>query len=311
MEVENEIDRLKDSYNALLELISRLQGTSSAHQRQELADSVQLRLKEYENGVQALEFLIDDDVDMDQRKMHLVALDRLRENLKLAKNRFRTAQMQAKKNSERTWKEERARLFGGYADKPKGDDPHNKELSTEERIINKSEDITNTLRRVHQMAQTEVVKSSLNVEELEYSTKTLGELEQKYTAFDVILNGSQRLVRHLEEADKWDRYYMLASLSFLALVLLWIIWRRILKVPTMLLLWTTGRMLGIVRVVTAPGVSKMLQSGATIVTDASETVSNIPQETASESISQLTSTFADNVTSTIAEVVEETVKSEL
>jgi protein transport protein SEC20 len=88
------------------------------------------------------------------------------------------------------------------------------------------------------MAQTEVVKSSINIEELEYSTKSLKELQGKYSAFDLMLNGSQRLVRHLEEADKWDRIYMIASLSFLAAVLFWIVWRRILKAPTMLFLWT-------------------------------------------------------------------------
>lgn len=91
------------------------------------------------------------------------------------------------------------------------------------------------------MAQTEVVKSSINIEELEYSTKSLKELQGRYSAFDAMLHGSQRLVRHLEEADKWDRIYMIGSLSFLALVLLWIIWRRILKAPIMLLLWTLTR----------------------------------------------------------------------
>lgn len=147
---------------------------------------------------------------------------------------FRKAQKQSKLNAQERWNSEREKLFGSFVPS----DSASKKLSSEDQMVNKSEDITNTLRRVHQMAQTEVIKSSINMEELEYSTKSLRELQGKYNAFDVMLNGSHRLIRHLEEADKWDRFYMIASLSFLAAVLFWIIWRRILKAPTMLLLWT-------------------------------------------------------------------------
>jgi protein transport protein SEC20 len=95
----------------------------------------------------------------------------------------------------------------------------------------KSEDITATLKRVHQLAQTEAMKATLNIEELEQSTRNLTQLDLKYSIFQSALGTSHKLIKHLEQADKWDRTCMLASLGFLGLVLVWIIWRRILKAP--------------------------------------------------------------------------------
>lgn len=97
--------------------------------------------------------------------------------------------------------------------------------------MSKSEDITATLKRVHQLAQTEAVKASLNIEELEQSTRNMGQLDLKYSVFENVLGTSQKLIKHLEQADKWDRTCMLASLGFLALVVAWIVWRRLLKAP--------------------------------------------------------------------------------
>lgn len=106
-------------------------------------------------------------------------------------------------------------------------------LSPEKKALSKSEDITVTLKRVHQLAQTEAIKSSLNIEELEQSTRSMAQLDLKYSVFQNVLGTSQKLIKHLEQADKWDRTCMLASLGFLALVVTWIIWRRLLKAPVM------------------------------------------------------------------------------
>lgn len=92
------------------------------------------------------------------------------------------------------------------------------------------------LHNVRRLAQTEALVSTLNLESLEESTKNLRTLHEQYGGHNILLNGSKALIRQLEMADTKDRYMMLASLGFLGLVLLWIIWRRILKAPTMLVL---------------------------------------------------------------------------
>ncbi|CAN6605211.1 hypothetical protein TRVA0_002S05270 [Trichomonascus vanleenenianus] len=244
-------------------------------------------------------------------RAHVVTLDRLQENLKLARMRFRRAQIQAKKNGEQNWKSQREQLFAGKEHAAARNDQRNAEMSTEERIIGKSEDITATLRRVHQMAQTEVTKSSLNIEDLETSTRALMDLEKRYTAFDVLLHGSNKLVKHLEQADRWDRIYMIASLSFLALTLAWVVWRRILRMPVMLLLWAFARMIGLANFIgsssskllsTASSVTELAETAASSVTELIETVASSATElaeTAASSPTELVETIATAVESAL------------
>lgn len=249
MNVEGSIKSLKNQQHVLLKSIADLheyKGTSEID-RLELAESIQLRLKEYETGVQSIELDIEDEQPGSTRNNHEVLLDKLRENLKLAKSRFKKAQIQGKKNAELTLQQQRQRLFSGSDSKDQELKEKDRFKSTEERAVGKSEDITQTLRRVHQMATTEVAKSHLNIEELEYSTKQLNELDERYTAVSVLLAGSSKLVRHLEQADKKDRQYMIMALSFLALTFCWVVWRRVLKGPVMLILWSLAKVLGLAK----------------------------------------------------------------
>lgn len=212
-----------------------------------------------------------------------------------AKSNFRKAQIQSKKNAESSRKAERELLFGNRDNDMKKNKDVNK--SMDERVIDKSEDITATLRRVHQMAQGEVIKSSLNIEELEQSTKSLLQLEKKYTSFDVILNGSQRLVRHLEEADRWDRIYMLAALSFLGAVLLWILWRRIFKAPAMLILWSLSKALHIYKFFAS-------KESEPVLVASSHLSSMIASVESSMSISEPIDTLWDSISTATASIVE-------
>lgn len=230
---DSKIKELNDLCHSLFILIERLQNFSGSNAvQQELSDVISQRIEEFASEVEGLSLILEDEGE-NVGQTHKIALDKLQEDLSRSKRQFRKAQVQCKKNVQTQWRAERELLFGNRTE------PTNAIKKTkDEMITSKSEDITNALRQMHQMAQAEVAKSALNVEELEYSTKNLKELEKKYSGFDLLLNGSQILVRHLEEADKWDRIYMLASMGFLALVLAWIVWRRILKAPVMILVWS-------------------------------------------------------------------------
>lgn len=116
----------------------------------------------------------------------------------------------------------------------------------------KTESLTQILNRMHNVAQEEVIKGELNISELDTSSKTLTELQSKYSAVDVLLNGSKRLVKVLDEADKWDRRLMLASLGFLAFAFAYVIYRRILHGPMKLLFWVLLRLIGLSRLISRP-----------------------------------------------------------
>lgn len=146
------------------------------------------------------------------------------------------------------------------------------------------------------------MKSSLNIEELEQSTRNLSQLDLKYSVFQNVLGTSQRLIKHLEQADKWDRTCMLASLGFLALVLTWIVWRRILKPPVYLLL-------SVIRVFIFSGkkVAQVVTPNGTksAIVDIANTVETI--ETLTETIIDATSTLLENAVTSIVEAATDTV----
>lgn len=111
----------------------------------------------------------------------------------------------------------------------------------------KSESITQILQRMHTAAQNEILQGELNIEELDMSSKTMRDLQEKYSGVNVLLNGSRKLVKILDEAETRDRRFMLASLGFLAFVLLYIIYRRILSGPVKILLWSIFQLVGLAK----------------------------------------------------------------
>lgn len=228
MDIPTVVAHLVEANYGILDLIVQLgQFRGSQDAREELVSGIQTRMRNYDNSLEALEFEINDVTDAAAQRQYLVSLDRLKENLKLSRSKFRAAQFQARENDRMSLRQQREALFGDAESRSKDTDKfHN--MSNDDRVLEASHDITASIRRMHHMAQTEALKSSINVEELDASTKQLKQLESKYTAFDVMLSGSQRLIRHLEQADRWDRIYMQAALAFLGGVVLWILWHRIL-----------------------------------------------------------------------------------
>lgn len=85
MDIDSGIKRQLDAFHEILDDISRLHDKvpESREQRQEVADSIHLKLKDYQQNVTSLEFLIQDEVDSEEKMRHMVVLDRLNENLKL------------------------------------------------------------------------------------------------------------------------------------------------------------------------------------------------------------------------------------
>jgi hypothetical protein len=84
MEVDGQIAALGEVYQNALDLISKLNSFDGGdRERQELAEVIQTRLKAYESSLFALDLQIEDVLDEDLKRRHLVSLDRLKENLRL------------------------------------------------------------------------------------------------------------------------------------------------------------------------------------------------------------------------------------
>lgn len=147
------------------------------------------------------------------------------------------------------------------------------------KIVNKAEQITDVLSNVRRLAETESIKSSLNIDLLEESTSNLRTLHSNYSGQNVLLKSSKALIRHMELADKKDRYAMMASFGVLGLVLAWIVWRRVLKAPVMVLL-------GVGRVVVKVG--KVVNKVNPAAGKGTSTVGDVVSSTVLEAVSVIT-----------------------
>jgi Sec20 len=108
-------------------------------------------------------------------------------------------------------------------------------------LLMATNDVTLALKRTHALLEQELEKSTLSLETLNRSSKTLEQLEHRYGAFDVLIRGSKRLIIELEQADKWDRWRIYAGMAVFGLTCLWIIYKRILRGPLGILIWIGGK----------------------------------------------------------------------
>jgi Sec20 len=128
-------------------------------------------------------------------------------------------------------------------------------------LLTAANDVTIALKRTHALLEQELEKSTLSLETLDHSSQTLRQLEHQYSAFDVLLRGSKRLIIELEQADKWDRWMIYGGLAIFGLTCLWIVYKRILRGPLGLMMWATGKVFGSGSAVSSVG--KPLSSSAT------------------------------------------------
>ncbi|KAK7203175.1 Sec20-domain-containing protein [Myxozyma melibiosi] len=158
----------------------------------------------------------------------------LKEDLKLDRSAYRKAQLASRKSTLARQRQERDLLFSS----PRSSSSSSTPTPSQPRSLRAAEDATQSLRRTHTLLEAEIARSSLSLDVLDSSNATLRKLERQYSAFDVVLGASRKVIAVLEQADKWDRIYMLASLAFLLVVVTWVLWRRVLKGPVKLILWT-------------------------------------------------------------------------
>lgn len=280
-----------------LSLISRLQrfGThtlASRDVRQELADLIQTKLRDLDSEFARHKSTCPRDTASQ------ITLESYTEQIANLRVLYRKAQVTSAKNVEKSLLKERQMLFEGRKEV--------KEEASEKTVLNKSRDITQSLKRVHQLASQNVLRGEMHLESLDQSSRDMQMLQQKYTTFDVLLAGSKKLVRHLEQADKQDRILMMASMGFLALVVAWILYRRVLKLPLMIISWPLLKLFGIVRG-SGPKIPKPSSGNpveALVETLVDTLVDSVVEATPSVSLETLAETLETALSSTVAAEID-------
>lgn len=192
----------------------------------------------------------------DDVHVHQLYVDKLNE----LKNRVRTAQLEAHTLNHTTLHKQRLEKFHCA---PAADDDLNEvdqrtqlfgnaatakpaELSVDKQILSHNKQITSSLQATRQLLSTSILQSELNIDSLDQQTKDMTHLNEEFMKFSDLLNKSKQIVKFIEKQDKGDKQRIYMSFAVFFLVCLWIIWKRILRVPVKLFLWTFFRTFRIV-----------------------------------------------------------------
>jgi protein transport protein SEC20 len=165
-------------------------------------------------------------------------------NVHSARQRFRQAQIQAKRNVANERAIQRRQLFAHEASSEEGSLPPtarrkfdgNKPKSHDETVA-ASGDVTTALQRTLRLLQTEVQRSHFAQEILEQSTESLKQLGAQYSDLDSLLASSKGLLSTLVTSTKSDTWYLETTFYLLIGTIAWLVFRRFLYGPLWWLVW--------------------------------------------------------------------------
>lgn len=169
---------------------------------------------------------------------------------------LRKAQIQSKENLKQAQRRERELLWASFS-QPRSagtsgaasprpvDRPRRKprgEMSKDEQTVASSGDVTQALRRTHDMMAAELSRSDFARKTLQESTAALAQLGESYMSLDTMLSSSKDLLGTLMTSQKSDTWYLQTSFYMLAVTNCWLVFRRFLYGPMWWLVWLPLRL---------------------------------------------------------------------
>ncbi|KAF2675460.1 hypothetical protein BT63DRAFT_409545 [Microthyrium microscopicum] len=194
-----------------------------------------------------------------------VQLARLGEDFKNARARFRSAQVQSKRNAQLARIQERDLLFNNKSDGQSEEAPFLRRARDrpkgQDEAVAASGDVTAALRRTQQLLLTEVQRSHFAQEIFDQSSEAIKNLSETYNDLDSLLSSSKTLVSTLVKSTKSDTWYLETSVYILLATISWLLFRRVFWYPFWLLVWLIIRpayrmVFGIFSIIGIGGASK-------------------------------------------------------
>ncbi|KAI1415695.1 Sec20-domain-containing protein [Hypoxylon sp. FL1857] len=272
-DLQDRLAVLQDATNQLKELVDRLANfnyqpgsvplgaTEDDHVGSELSSEINQILREQEEELELLhEEIIDirpgkpgSELQHDKDRLKDGA-NRLGEELQNCRKSFRRAQIAAKRNLQLAQRQERELLYASFSTPRSGASspavadatlfPPNRrkqkarsEMSKEEQMIAASHDVTESMRRAHELMAAELSKSDFAHNTLKESTAALSQLSENYSSLDTMLSNSRALLGTLLKSQKTDTWYLQSAFYILVVTVGWLIFRRLLWGPTWWLVW--------------------------------------------------------------------------
>ncbi|CAJ2513429.1 Uu.00g015480.m01.CDS01 [Anthostomella pinea] len=274
-DLQDRLTVLQDATNQLKDLIERLANfnfqpgsvplgaSEDDNVGTELSSEINQILREQEEELELLhEEIIDirlgksgSEVQHDKDRLKDGA-QRLEQELASCRKSFRKAQISAKRNLQLAQRQERELLYASFASPRSGasspipaaplqrrkQQVHH-EMSKEEQMISAGNDVTQSMRRTHEMMSTELAKSDYAHNALKDSTAALAQLSDNYSNLDTMLSNSKSLVTTLFKSQKSDTWYLRSAFYLLVVTIAWLAWRRLLWGPTWWMVWLPLKLL--------------------------------------------------------------------
>ncbi|KAI0868393.1 Sec20-domain-containing protein [Hypoxylon argillaceum] len=279
-DLQDRLTVLQDATNQLKELIHRLANfdfqpgsvplgaADDENVGSELSSEINQILREQE---EELELLQEEIVDIrparsasalqhDKERLKDGA-GRLGQELQLCRKSFRKAQITAKRSLSVAQRQERELLYASFSSPrsgasspalasattavtaPRRRHQLSSEMSKEEQMISASHDVTQSMRRTHDIMAAELAKSDFAHNTLKESTEALAQLSDNYSSLDTMLSSSRALLGTLLKSQKSDTWYLQSAFYLLVVTIGWLIFRRLLWGPTWWLVWLPLKLL--------------------------------------------------------------------
>lgn len=116
--------------------------------------------------------------------------------------------------------------------------------SVKDQITIQNNNITSSLKQTRQLMTMSVMQTELNIDSLDQQYKDLLKFSSKLVDMETILVKSRQIVKFIERQDKQDKRRIYMAVGFLVLCSAWVLWRRALKTPVRILLWTMVKTFG-------------------------------------------------------------------
>ncbi|KAF4975896.1 hypothetical protein FZEAL_7369 [Fusarium zealandicum] len=112
----------------------------------------------------------------------------------------------------------------------------------DQQTVGASANVTNALRRTHDLIQAELARSEFAHQTLTESSAALKQLNESYGSLDTMLASSRDLLGTLLRSQKSDTWYLQTAFYMLLTTLGWLVFRRLLYGPMWWLLWLPLRL---------------------------------------------------------------------
>ncbi|RCK57500.1 Protein transport protein SEC20 [Candida viswanathii] len=201
-------------------------------------------------------------------------------------------------------------------DTTKGDSQDNTTSARDQLFANRSRDSRRN-PSCQQLLSASILQSELNIESLDQQTKDLYKLNENFLQFNDLLNKSKQIVKFIEKQDKADRQRIYLSMGFFILCCTWVVYRRILRRPIKILLWSFFKIFNIFGWLLGSGKDDLVEMSTaevlmtTAITATTSIVEEISEATSLvESIVESLST-GESIVQSLASTVTERIVDEL